>query len=140
MQVGIIGAGAMGRVHAQALSQIAGVAVAAVGARQPGPAAGELARAHGAELLNVAELLARPAIDVVVIATPTDSHLELVRAAANAGKQIICEKPLARTLAEGEALIEAARAAGVKLAVGHVVRYFPEYAQARALALSGELG
>ncbi len=140
MQVGIIGAGVMGRVHAQALGQIAGVAVAAVGARQPGPAAAELARAHGAELLSVAELLARPDIDAVVIATPTDSHLELVRAAAQAGKQIICEKPLARTQAEGEALIEAARAAGVKLAVGHVLRYFPEYAQARALAQGGELG
>jgi UDP-N-acetylglucosamine 3-dehydrogenase len=130
----------MGRTHAAALSAIDGVILAAISTRSALPAAAELARAHGAELLSVDQMLARSDIDTVVIATPTDTHLELVRTAAQAGKQIICEKPLARTLAEGEALIDAARRAGVKLALAHVVRYFPEYAQARDAVRRGEIG
>src|SRR5690348_7206462 len=140
MHVAIIGAGAMGRTHAAALRTIDGVTIAAIGTRSAAPAAAELARTHGAELLSTAQPLARPDIDTGVIATPTDTHLELGRAAAQAGKQIICEKPLARTLAEGEALIDAARRAGVKLGLAHVVRYFPEYARARDAVQRGEIG
>ena len=53
-------------------------------------------------------------------------------AAAAAGKHIICEKPLARTLAQAQDMIRVCRAAGVKLFVAHVVRFFPEYALAKA--------
>jgi len=131
----------MGRVHADALSRIEGVGVVAFGAREIPDATMDLARRIGADLLPSAEaLLARPDVDAVVVATPTDTHIEVVRAAAQAGKQIICEKPLARTLEDGEALLDAVRRAGVKLAVGHVVRYFPEYALAREMVLRGELG
>jgi predicted dehydrogenase len=141
MRVGVIGAGAMGRTHAVALSRIDGVDVATIGAREVPAAAHELARELGADLLPSAEaVIARPDIDAVVVATPTDTHLEIVRAAAQAGKHIICEKPLARTLEDGEALLDAVRRAGVKLAVGHVVRYFPEYALARDMIVRGEIG
>jgi UDP-N-acetylglucosamine 3-dehydrogenase len=141
MRVGIIGAGVMGRVHADALSRIDGVEVAAFGAREVPAETAALARSIGAELLTTAEaLIGRDNIDTVVVATPTDTHLEIVRAAAQAGKQIICEKPLARTLEDGEALLDAVRRAGVKLTVGHVVRYFPEYALARDMIARGELG
>lgn len=141
MQIGIIGAGTMGRVHAAALTQIAGarlVAFAAPHIPQPTVA---LAAQAGVELLDSADqLLARPEIEAVIIATPTDTHPELVLAAARAGKQIICEKPLARTVEQGEAMLRAVAQAGVKLAVGHVVRYFPEYALAHDMIARGELG
>jgi predicted dehydrogenase len=141
MRVGIIGAGVMGRVHAEALGRIDGVTVAAIGAREIPPATEELARTLGADVLpSAAAVIARPDVDTIVVATPTDTHLEIVRAAAQAGKQVICEKPLARTLEDGQALLDAVRRAGVKLAVGHVVRYFPEYTLARDMVRSGELG
>lgn len=140
MRVAVIGAGAIGRVHARALRQIAGAELAGLGVRAPSEASQQLARELGTELARPEELLARRDIDAVVIATPTDTHLALVQAAAHAGKQIICEKPLARSLADAEALIAVARRAGVKLAIGLVVRYFPAYAAAHAALLRGELG
>jgi myo-inositol 2-dehydrogenase / D-chiro-inositol 1-dehydrogenase len=79
-------------------------------------------------------------VDVVDICTPTHLHHEMVIAAAQAGKMILCEKPLARTAAQGEAMIEAVRKAGVPLLIGHVVRFFPEYALAKATVDRGEIG
>jgi predicted dehydrogenase len=141
MRIGIVGAGTMGRVHAAALQRIAGVEVTAFGALAIPERTVTLARELGAALLPDAEaLLARPDIDAVVVATPTDTHHDMVIAAARAGKQIFCEKPLARTLEQGAAMIEAVQQAGVRLAVGQVVRYFPAYAAAHELVLAGELG
>lgn len=141
MRFAIIGGGTMGRVHAEALGQIEGVTVVAFGAPEVAPATVELATRLGAEVLPSAEeVLARPDIDAVVVATPTDTHCTLAVAAARAGKQIFCEKPLARTLEDGAAMLDAAARAGVRLAVGQVVRYFPEYALARELVVRGELG
>lgn len=141
MRIAIIGAGTMGRIHAQALRRIPSVSIAAIAAREVSPAMAELARDIGAEVLPSAEeALRRPEIEAVVVAVPTDVHQEVAVAAARAGKHVICEKPLARTLQQAEAMLDAARRAGVKLAVGHVVRYFPEYALAHELVQRGEVG
>jgi predicted dehydrogenase len=64
----------------------------------------------------------------------------MVLKAAEAGRDIVCEKPLARTVAQGQEMIAACKAAGVKLLVAHVVRFFPEYALAKAAVDRGELG
>ena len=64
-------------------------------------------------------------VDVVDICTPTHLHHEMVLAAAAAGKHIICEKPLARTVEQGQEMIAACKKAGVQLIVAHVVRYLP---------------
>jgi predicted dehydrogenase len=79
-------------------------------------------------------------IDLVVVATPTYLHAAHVIAAARARKHVFCEKPLARTLAEAEAMVRACDEAGVTLAVGHVVRFFPEYRRAKELLDAGSLG
>lgn len=141
MRFGVIGAGTMSRVHGEVLSKIAGAQVVAFGAPRIPDATRTLAAQLDAELLPSADaLIGRSDIDAVIVAVPTDKHHEIAIAAAQAGKHIVCEKPLARTLEDGAALIEATERAGVKLAVGHVVRYFPEYAAARDLVISGQIG
>ena len=79
-------------------------------------------------------------VDVIDICTPTHLHHEMVLQAAAAGKHIICEKPLARTVAQAQEMIRACRTAGVKLFVAHVVRFFPEYALAKAQIDHGKIG
>jgi predicted dehydrogenase len=79
-------------------------------------------------------------VDVVDICTPTHLHHEMVLKVAQAGKHILCEKPLALTAEQGREMVDACSAAGVHLLVGHVVRFFPEYALARAAVENGEIG
>jgi predicted dehydrogenase len=87
---------------------------------------------------NYAALLAD--VDVVDICTPTHLHAEMALAAAAAGRHIVCEKPLARTVAEAQAVVAACRRAGVQLLVAQVVRFFPEYALAKAQVDAGHIG
>jgi predicted dehydrogenase len=141
MRFGLIGAGGMGRHQAGLLARVPGAALAAIGDVELPPAARALAEQHGAALAGSAEaVLARPDVDAVIIATPTGTHAPLALAAIEAGKHVFVEKPIARTLAQAEQMISAAERAGVKLAVGHVVRYFPEYAAARDMVRRGEVG
>ena len=85
-------------------------------------------------------LLSQFQLDALVIATPTDTHVQLVRRAAQAGLNVFCEKPLARVASEAAEAIRQCDDAGVKLAVGHVVRYFPAYAEIARLVHAGSLG
>ncbi|MGZ8755100.1 MAG: Gfo/Idh/MocA family protein, partial [Acidimicrobiia bacterium] len=80
------------------------------------------------------------AVDVVDICSPTHTHLDYVLAAAAAGKSVVCEKPLARTAADAQLAAGACAGAGVPLLVAHVVRFFPEYATARARVVAGDIG
>jgi len=112
----------------------------AVAAETPEEAA-PLAKDCGARVEATAESLCRADdIDLVVVATPTYLHAAHVIAAARARKHVFCEKPLARTLADAEAMVRACDEAGVTLAVGHVVRFFPEYRRAKELLDAGSLG
>ncbi len=137
MRIGIIGAGAMGQRHAAAW-QKAGGRVSGVTSRTPARAE-QLACHLGAQTFaTLADML--PQVDVVDICTPTESHAALIRQAAEAGRQVVCEKPVALSLEDGFSAVRACREQGVRLYIGHVLRYFPEYVRARQLALSGELG
>jgi UDP-N-acetylglucosamine 3-dehydrogenase len=80
------------------------------------------------------------AVDVVDVCTPTPHHKQPVLAAAGAGKDIICEKPLARHFSDAEEIVKVCEAAGVRLFVAHVVRFFGQFAQAKATLESGALG
>ncbi|MDQ2846709.1 MAG: Gfo/Idh/MocA family oxidoreductase [Actinomycetota bacterium] len=78
--------------------------------------------------------------DVVDICTPSTSHLAVGTATAAAGKPVICEKPLARSHSQAVELIGVCRQAAVPLLVGHVVRYFPQYAAAKEAVAAGRIG
>jgi predicted dehydrogenase len=86
------------------------------------------------------ELLANPAVDLVIVASPDPFHCEQTVAALRAGKHVLVEKPMAPTLAECQAMVDAARAADRRLAVGHVVRFTPAFSTIKRLADEGELG
>jgi predicted dehydrogenase len=86
------------------------------------------------------ELLAQPDIDFVDVTTPNHSHAEMVMAAAQAGKHIYCEKPLAMNVAEGRRMVAAAELAGVKTQMTFNLRFFPALSRARQLIEAGFLG
>jgi phthalate 4,5-cis-dihydrodiol dehydrogenase len=99
------------------------------------------ARQYGARpVAGLAALLARNDVDAVYVATPTELHAEGVVAAANAGKHVLVEKPLATTLDEAQAMIDAADRNGVVLSVGHSHSYDEPYRAMRELIAGGTLG
>ncbi|HYT89459.1 MAG TPA: Gfo/Idh/MocA family oxidoreductase [Gemmataceae bacterium] len=87
-----------------------------------------------------ADLLADPEIDAVYIATPVHLHFPQTLAAAAAGKHVLVEKPMARTVAECDQMIDACRAVGVKLGVAYYRRFYPIVHRMKELLASGELG
>jgi len=86
------------------------------------------------------DLLSDDSLDAVVVATPVPTHAELATRALAAGKHCFVEKPLGRSEQEAEAVVEAARAAGRVLMVGHLLEYHPGVERLRELVSSGELG
>jgi predicted dehydrogenase len=104
------------------------------------PAKREQARAMdvGTVVDTLEELLAR--VDVVDICTPSDTHADLVRTAARAGKHVLSEKPLAMTVDDAVDAARVCRDAGVTLHVGHVVRFIGQYSVAHDALLAGQIG
>ncbi|MBL7161831.1 MAG: Gfo/Idh/MocA family oxidoreductase [Anaerolineales bacterium] len=138
MKIGIIGAGFMGSTHAAGWANTDAEIVGFVA--KPGEAAAhQLAEQHNAQVYSDLEALL-PLVDVIDICTPTHLHYAMALKAAESCKYIFCEKPLTRTLEESQELIAVCKKAGIKLSVGHVVRFFPEYKQAKALVDSGQIG
>ncbi|MCU0489052.1 MAG: Gfo/Idh/MocA family oxidoreductase [Anaerolineales bacterium] len=137
MKVGIAGAGFMGVTHAAGWAatnaQIAGLVAETVEEARP------LADQYGIPVYKDYQALLKD-VDVIDICTPTHLHAEMVLQAAAAGVQVVCEKPLARSTQQAQEIIQACQAAGVQLLVAHVVRFFPEYALARAAVKGGEIG
>lgn len=137
--IGLVGAGGISRAHLPALLEL-GSRVLVL--RRTG--ADSLVAAHpGASVPleivdSLAELLDRS--DVVDVVTPTPTHLDIVRAALEAGCDVICEKPLARTAADARELADCAAATGSRLFPAHVVRYFPEYLALKRAVDRGEAG
>jgi len=143
LRIGLIGCGGISNAHARGWNEVAAekarvVATADIVEER----ARERAEQLGAEAhyTNYEELLARDDIDGVDICLPHWLHLESTEKAAAAGKHVLCEKPMARTLEEGQAMLEACREAGVLLLIAHQHRFTPMYARARELLDTGLTG
>ncbi|MCP4424958.1 MAG: Gfo/Idh/MocA family oxidoreductase [Chloroflexi bacterium] len=137
MRVGIVGTGFMGRTHAAGWAATPAEMAGFVSKSEE--TAVTLTNQYGGKIYpDLASMLSD--VDAVDICTPTHRHHEMTLQAAAAGKHIVCEKPLARTLAQAQEMMAACDAAGVKLLVAHVVRFFPEYALAKQKVESGEIG
>ncbi len=134
-------AGIADETVAPALTALDGAQLIGVSSRDRGRAQ-EFADRHGARLAtsSLDELLADPEIQIVYIATPNAMHAAEVQAAAAAGKHVFCEKPLATSVEDAEAAVEACRAAGVKLGVNFQSRHFQPVAEMLAAVRSGAIG
>jgi myo-inositol 2-dehydrogenase/D-chiro-inositol 1-dehydrogenase len=142
IRVGLIGAGQMGLWHARCLAHdIQQAELAAVADPDEEAARRAAALAPGIRWSAGHEaILADTSIRAVVIASPDGTHAGLVEQAAQAGKDVFCEKPLATNLAEADAALAAVGSHGVKLQIGFQRRFDPAYQRAREAIAAGELG
>ena len=139
MNLGVIGCNTMGLMHCQ-MAENAGLKVVACGDISRDNAR-KAARKFGAEAVgDCVALCNRDDVDVVAVCTPTPTHTEYIQAAAGAGKHVFCEKPLGRTLETIDEALAAVERAGVKLYVGHVVRFFQEFEAMKARIDAGKIG
>jgi predicted dehydrogenase len=149
LNIAMIGYGGIGRVHVMAYRNIPFhyglpadtiniVGVATTRPETAEKAAGEI----GCQVwtADYRELLARDEVDVVDICVPNHKHEEIVIAAAEAGKHIYCEKPLAMNVAEGQRIVAAVEKAGVKSQMTFNFRFFPAITRARQLVEAGFVG
>jgi len=141
IRTAVIGTGFMGRVHLEALRRVPNVDVVEIAGTSL-----EKAKALGAGygIVNATgdwrEIMADPSIDAVHITTPNDSHFPMAKAAFEAGKHVLCEKPLALTVAEARTLTELQAAKKLRGALCQNLRYYPMVQQIRAMRQAGELG
>jgi predicted dehydrogenase len=139
--VAVIGVGRIGEPYARIVAQLPNARLVAVCDAAPETAT-RLSDALGVPGYTDARamLAVEPAIDAVCVCTSDPAHREPCLAAAERGKHILVEKPLALSLEDGEAIIQAARSSGVKLMVGHILRFDPRYAGARQAVADGRIG
>jgi predicted dehydrogenase len=140
LTAGIVGTGFMGVAHTEALRRL-GIKINGIVGSTPERAQQKAAQVNLPPVVDSLEaLLVDPAIQVVHITTPNHLHYDQVRAVIDAGKHVVCEKPLAVSVAEGEDLVARASAAGVLHAVCFNQRYYPLVHQAHTMVAHGELG
>ena len=139
--VAFLGAGRMGETHLRNLATVNGVRVRVVA--DPNFEAAERGRElSGADraIVNVEEAILDPAVDAVVIVTPTDTHARLIETAVSAGKAVFSEKPIALDLAETKRVVDLINKKGAAVQLGFMRRYDPGYAEAKKRIDQGELG
>jgi predicted dehydrogenase len=141
IRTAVIGTGFMGRVHLEALRRVENVDVVEIAATSTNKAH---AAAEGYNVLNATgdwhNVIADPSIDAVHITTPNISHFPIAKAAFEAGKHVLCEKPLAMSVAEAEELVLLQTAKQLRGAVNHNLRCYPMVQQMRAMREAGEFG
>ncbi|KKK39886.1 dehydrogenase [Mesobacillus campisalis] len=137
----LIGAGTMGMEHASSYNSMENVQLAGIVDIRKERAA-QLTGQHDAKIFPTMEeaLENLEQVDVIDICVPTFLHKEYVMKAADYGIDVICEKPLAYSLEDAKEMINYCDQKNVRLFVGHVVRFFPQYSKARELVLSGTIG
>lgn len=149
LRIGLVGTGFMGRTHSNGYNRVGNFfpelqfqpVLKAVCARSEDKVRA-FAEQWGYESVETdwKKLVARNDIDAIDICTPNDSHAEIAIAAAAAGKMILCEKPLSRTLAEGQRMVDAIKKANVANTVWYNYRRLPAVTLAKQIVASGKLG
>ena len=142
LNIGVVGLGRLGRLYATYFtSRIPGARLYAVSDVMPDAVKAVVADTGAKGFTDYHEMLADPALDAVVVMTPTKLHGEVVIAAAKAKKAIFCEKPLSLDLAEAEAMKDAGRAEhGVFFQLGFMRRFDKAYAAAKKQIDAGAIG
>ena len=139
LKVGLLGAGRIAQVHAANIAGHAGSVLQAVSDVNE-VAAAQLADQYGSEAKSSEEILADASIDAVLIASSTDTHSDLIEAAAAAGKAILCEKPVDLSLQRAQACQAATLEAKAPIMIGFNRRFDPHFAALQRAARSGEIG
>jgi predicted dehydrogenase len=140
IRVGVIGAGYMGERHARIYAGLPDVELVAVCDVRETVARELAARTGAAAYSDFEALLRRDDLDAVSVCTPDGLHRAPTELALRGGRHVLVEKPIATTVADAEAIVDAAARAGVVLLVGHCLRFDPRYDQARQAVDRGELG
>jgi myo-inositol 2-dehydrogenase/D-chiro-inositol 1-dehydrogenase len=139
IRAGIIGAGYIAQAHARAYAALPQAHLAVI-ADSRLDRAERLAGLCQARAVADLDSLLSVGVNVLSVCTPTPAHAELAIAAMRAGVHVLCEKPIARTVAQAEAMIQTAREAGVKFMVGHVSRYEADHRRSKEVVERGDLG
>jgi predicted dehydrogenase len=149
LRIGLIGCGFMGRTHSNAYNRIPNffpaleyqpVLKAACSRNKNNSIAFADQWGYESFETNWKDLIARNDIDAIDICTPNDTHAEIAIAAAEAGKMVLTEKPIARSLSEGQQMVDAVERAGVKNTVWYNYRRIPAVTLAKQIIDSGKLG
>jgi myo-inositol 2-dehydrogenase/D-chiro-inositol 1-dehydrogenase len=138
LRIGLVGAGHIAKTHARQLAELPEVGIAGAFDCVPEKAQA-LAERYDATAFDDLESMLRAA-DAIYVCTPPKFHREAATRATEAGVHVLCEKPLAVTVEDAEAIQEAVERAGIVFMVGFNFRFMPPFAQLKELAASGEFG
>lgn len=141
LKVALFGTGFMGKVHAENLRRLGTVEIAALAGSETGRAR-EFGKSIGVNRTtgNFQELLEDSSIDAVHVLTPNALHYPMCRAALQAGKHVLCEKPFTLSAGQARALVDLAVSAGLANCIQHNLRYYPAVQQMRRMVEAGDLG
>jgi predicted dehydrogenase len=137
--IGLVGLGFIGKTHLEAYHQIENGQVFAICTSTEGKDQEVSSYYKGSFVTNYEDLLKNDEIDIIDICLPTYLHEEYIIKAANAGKHIICEKPLTLTVESANRIVSAVNKNKVKLFVGNVLRFWPEYEVIKSYSLTDKL-
>ncbi len=140
LNIGVIGLGAIGQKHCSAIAVVERAKLCAVADINEKVLSSTASQFGATPYTDINALLKHPGLDAVVVATPDDLHRDACVLAAQAGKHILVEKPIATTVADAEAIMQAAADAGVKLMVGFTLRFSLHYLQTKKAVSDGTLG
>lgn len=141
VKTAVIGAGFMGKVHAEAIRRLGYVDIVAVAAATA-PDAAAFAQSIGVErsTADYREILGDSEIEAVHVCTPNSLHFPVSKDALNAGKAVLCEKPLSMSVAEAQEMVDLAAAKNLPNCVNHNLRFYPVVQQIRRMIEAGDLG
>lgn len=140
IKVAVLGAGTMGKVHTAGYAQIPGVKICGIFDKNV-ELGDKLAQEYNTKFYNnFEEMIEKEKPEIVDICLPTIFHKEYTIKLAKKKINIICEKPIARTVEDGKEMIKVCQENKIKFMVAHVLRFFPEYLKAKEILDSGEIG